>query len=305
MSPPSRRTVRLAFERYLKVVPIANLTLVRPMRANVKESKKYQQILAAVHAIGIVEPPAIIADPTRPGFYLLLDGALRIEALKDLGIAEAECLIATEDEAYTYNKRINRLTAAQEHRMIVRAVDRGVSPDKIAAALGLDPASIRRRFRLLDGICPEVAELLKETPCPMVVFDILRQMVPLRQMIAAEIMMGQGNYTAAFARTVLMATPTDQLVTPKPAKEKARSNGSAEQMVRLERELISLQNQVKAVEDTYGVDNLHLTLGQAYLKKLLANARVVRWIASRKPEYLEQFQSIAEIAVLPAGAVEE
>jgi len=73
-------------------------------------------------------------------------------------------------------------------------------------------------------------------------------------------------------------------------------------MARLERELVSLQSQVKAVEDTYGIDNLHLTLGQAYLRKLLSNAPVVRWIAQRHPEYLEQFQSIAEIKELPGRA---
>ena len=40
------------------------------------------------------------------------------------------------DRSYTYNKRINRLAAVQEHRMIVRAVDRGVSEERIAEALG-------------------------------------------------------------------------------------------------------------------------------------------------------------------------
>jgi hypothetical protein len=296
-----RRTVRLAFERRLVVVPVASLVSLRPLRANVKVSKKYQQILASVRSIGIVEPPAIIPDPAQPSVNILLDGVLRIEALKELGVERVECLVATDDESYTYNKRINRMSATQEHRMVVRAVDRGVSPEKIADALGLNATSIRRRFRLLDGIAPEVAEMLKETTCPMVVFDILRQMVPIRQLVAAELMIGQGNFTATFARTILMATPPDQLASPAPATKKPTA-GSAEQMVRLERELASLQSQVKAVEDTYGVDNLHLTLAQSYLKKLLGNAMIVRWLAAKQPEYLEQFQSIAEISALPATA---
>lgn len=299
--PP--RTVRLAFERRLTVVPVASIVPRRPLRPTTKDSKKYLQIVASIRAIGIVEPPAIIPDVTQPALYTLLDGTLRVEALKDLGIAEVECLVATDDEAYTYNKRINRLSATQEHRMIVRAVDRGVSPEKIADALGLNPASIRRRFRLLDGICPDAAEMLKETNCPMVVFDILREMVPMRQLLAAELMIGQSNFTAAFARTVLMATPPDQLVAPAAAAKKPIA-GSVEQMARLERELVSLQSQVKAVEDTYGVDNLHLTLAQAYLKKMLSNAMIVRWLAAKRPEYLEQFQSIAEIGALPTLSTE-
>jgi len=31
-------------------------------------------------------------------------------------------LISTDDEAFTYNKRISRLSAVQEHRMIAKAI---------------------------------------------------------------------------------------------------------------------------------------------------------------------------------------
>jgi hypothetical protein len=297
-------TVRLAFERQLVTAKIASLVAVKPMRANVKESKKYQQILASVRAIGVVEPPSIIPDPAKPGFNMLLDGNLRVEALKDIGASEVECLVALDDEAYSYNKQINRLSATQEHRMIVRAVDRGVPPEKIAEALGLDVNTIRRRFRLLDRICPEAIELLKETTCPMVVFDLLRQMVPMRQIVAAEIMAGQGTFSAAFARTILMATPPDQLVDPVARATKSKSSRTVEHMARLERELVQMQTQVQAVEERYGIDNLQLTLAQAYLKKLLANARLVRWMAARHPDYLEQFQAIAEITTLPSGSLD-
>jgi len=36
-------------------------------------------------------------------------------------------LIADDDEAFTYNKRVNRLATVQEHYMIVKALERGVS----------------------------------------------------------------------------------------------------------------------------------------------------------------------------------
>ena len=35
-----------------------------------------------------------------------------------------EPVIAADDEAYTYNKRINRLATVQEHFMVVRAIER-------------------------------------------------------------------------------------------------------------------------------------------------------------------------------------
>src|SRR3546814_14029813 len=115
----------------------------------------------------------------------------------------SECLVATDDETYTYNKRINRLPPIQEHRMIQRAIDRGVPKERIADALGLDVQTVRKRSRLLEGICADAAEILKHTPCPAGTFDVLRRMAPMRQVEAAELMTGQSNYTATFAKAIL------------------------------------------------------------------------------------------------------
>jgi hypothetical protein len=54
-------------------------------------------------------------------------------------------LIAEDDEAYTYHKRINRLATVQEHFMVVRAIELGVSEDKLAKTLDLDIKAIQRR----------------------------------------------------------------------------------------------------------------------------------------------------------------
>ena len=242
-------------------------------------------------------------DPENPGRYYLLDGHLRIEVLKDLGIAEVECLVATDDEAYTYNKRVNRLAPIQEHRMILRAIDRGVPEERIAEALGLDAQTVRKRTRMLDGVCVDAAEILKDTPCPVATFDVLRCMAPIRQVEAAELMTGQNNYTATFAKAILVATPQAQLVDPRKHKLGGDRAVSAEQIARLDRELANLQSQVKSVEETYGIDNLHLTVAKGYIRKLLGNARVVRWLTQHRQEYLTEFQFVAEIdGLVPATA---
>ena len=38
---------------------------------------------------------------------ILLDGHIRLIALQELGYIEVPCLVATDDESYTYNSRIN------------------------------------------------------------------------------------------------------------------------------------------------------------------------------------------------------
>ena len=278
---------------------------LKKLRRDIKSSKKNTQILRSVKAIGLVEAPVVAPDPKQAGRYFLLDGHLRIEALKDLGIEKVECLVSTDDEAFTYNKRINRLAAVQEQRMVRRAIERGVPEELIAEALGLEVKSILRRSRLLDGICAEAVEVLKDSPCPMAVFDQLRRMAPARQSEAAELMIGQNNFSVGFAKALLAATPERLLVVSR-KKPGGATSITTEQIARMDRELVSLQTQVKSVEENYGIDNLHLTVARGYVRKLLTNARINRWLLQHHPEYLTEFQSIAEIdSIAPTQAAAE
>ena len=297
--------IKLAFEAKGVHLDLGQLVPLKTMRPGTKESKKYWQILRSVKAIGLVEAPVVSRDPHDPTKFFLLDGLLRIEALRDLGIGQVECLIATDDETYTYNKRINRLVPVQEHKMVVKAIERGVPEAQIAEALGLEVTAVRRRARMLDGICPDAIQLLNNAPCPFRVFDILRQMTSIRQIEAAELMLGQQNYTAVFARALLVATSENQLV-PEARLKPQETSSAREQIARLERELVSLQSQIKSVEDDYGIDNLHLTVAKGYVARLLGNARVVRWLAQNRHEYLGELQTVAEIeTVAPTLATAE
>ena len=156
-----------AFGSDCLVIPIASILPVKAIEKTVKSSHKYRQIAASVREIGLVEPPVVIRDDRDANCYLLLDGHLRIEVLRDLGQTEVECLISTDDEAFTYNKRISRLSPVQEQRMIAKAIERNVPKDKIARALDINVRSISRKVQLLDGICEEVVGLLKDKMCPL------------------------------------------------------------------------------------------------------------------------------------------
>ena len=103
-----------------------------------KKTPKYAQIAASIREVGIVEPPVVARDQSDTGKYLLLDGHLRIDVLKDMGETDVMCLVSTDDEAFTYNKRVNRLAMIQEHKMILKAVERGVPEERIAKALNVD-----------------------------------------------------------------------------------------------------------------------------------------------------------------------
>jgi hypothetical protein len=279
------------------------MVAMRPLRATTKDSAKYRQIATSIRAVGLVEPPTVWPDPANPGRYYLLDGHLRVEVLKDLGVEAAQCLVSTDDEAFTYNRRINRLAAVQEHRMIRRAIEHGVSEERLALALGVNVQTIQRRANLMEGICEEAGRLLRDATCPLVVFKTLKKMTPIRQVEAAELMLGHNNFTRPFLLALLAATPPTQLV--KPAKSNSARSVSRERVARLERELASLQMQTKTVDETLGVDVLHLTVAKGYLTKLLGNPRIVRWLAQHQGDYLSEFQAIAELADSPTPLAAE
>ncbi len=75
-------------------------------------------------------------------------------------------------------------------------------------------------------------------------------------------------------------------------KPKKLGGVTPEQMARMEREMESLQGQYRLVETSYGRDVLNLTLAKGYLKKLLENGKVTRYLQQLHPEILEQFTDI-------------
>jgi ParB-like chromosome segregation protein Spo0J len=283
--------VENAFALQGQVLPIEALLPVKKLAASLKTSGKFRQIAASIAEVGLVEPPVVYADPRRPGTYLLLDGHLRIEVLKDRGESEVFCLLATDDEAFTYNKRISRLAPIQEHFMIMRALERGVSEQRIARALNVDVPRIRQKRRLLDGICSEVVELLKDKHLASAAIAQLKKMRPARQIEAAELMLAANNFSEAYARALLAATPQDQLVN---ARAKRISGVSFEQMARMEREMANLQRDLKLVEDSYGDDVLNLVVARGYLAKLLKNPNVARYLERHQADIARELQGLIE-----------
>lgn len=65
-------------------------------------------------------PIRVAEDRQCKGMYLLLDGHMRIQAMRELGATEVNCIVSTDDQGFTYNKRVNRL-ASPAASMVVRA----------------------------------------------------------------------------------------------------------------------------------------------------------------------------------------
>ena len=272
----------MGFEKATRRLAIADLQPLKIVSAAIKKSPKYVQIVASIGEIGIVEPPVVTPDRKDKGKYLLLDGHLRIEALKDRGETEVVCLISIDDEAFTYNKRVNRIAVIQEHRMIMKAIERGVSEERLAKALSVDAGSIKRKRRLLEGICGEVANILKDKHIAIQALAELRKLAPLRQIEATELMVAMNKYTFGYAKSLVAATPQDQLA--EGYKPKRVRGLTSEQVALMERETANLDREFRIAEQSYGTDHLDLVIASGYIGKLLGNAKVVRYLGMHQKE---------------------
>ena len=126
---------KIGFEMRKIRLPLENILPVRQMKDPQKRVDRYKTILVSLKEVGLVEPLVVHPQKDVPGKYLLLDGHLRFFALKELGETSADCIIANDDECFTYNARISRLPPVQEHKMIMKAIRNGVRPERIICAV--------------------------------------------------------------------------------------------------------------------------------------------------------------------------
>lgn len=283
--PPSLKT---AFQSHLLVLPVDRIIQLKEVTPNLRRTPKYKQIAASLQHVGVIEP--IVVFPAGDGRYWLLDGHLRLDALKENKVTEVKCLLATDDESYTYNKRVNSLPAIAEHQMILKAINHGVPEQRIAEALNVDVTRIRQKRNLLDGICCEAADLLKEKRITAQALATLRKMKPVRQVEAAELMIASNSFSLPFAKALLSVTRPEFLA--EPLNEGRRRRISAEQSAIMEEETKTLLKDMRAAEESYGTDILNLTVASRYIEGLLRNRRVRKFLFNQHGDILTEMEQL-------------
>lgn len=294
------RAVRLAFERETRVIPLEAMLPVKQLPPHLKRSWKYNRLAASIAEVGVIEPLVVFHKPDDQGRYILLDGHKKRMILLNRGKTEEVCLLATEKEAFTYNGRVNWVPSIHEHLMIARAVERGVPEERIARALNVKVAYIRRRRRLLRGICRKAVDLLKDYQINPVTFDVLRQMKAPRQIEACLLMKAASNHTAVYAKALLAASDDHQRM--RPSAPRPVNAVTCADLALMEREMKKVQQDYRAIEATYGEDMLNLVVAAGYVSRLISNRRIARFLDDNHPEILSQFTAIVAGAEAAAGS---
>jgi ParB-like chromosome segregation protein Spo0J len=284
--------VKLGFEEASLRISLDAIMPLRDVSAAIRKSVKYAQIAASIAEVGIIEPPVVARDAHDRDRYHLLDGHLRVDIIRARGDTEIVCLIATDDEAFTYNRRVSRIAIIQEHKMILNAVEKGVSEERLARALNVNVTNIRTKRMLLTGICPEVAELFRDRHVPINTFRQLRVLKPLRQIEAAQLMIAMNRFSISYAQSLVTATPDSQIVE---GRRRSPPGLTEDQIALMQHESENLEREFRMVEANYSADHLDLVLAIGYISRLLSNARVVRHLAQHHADILAEFQKIANL----------
>jgi hypothetical protein len=282
----------IGFQMEPIILSISDLVPGRPLDIKRMAGKKYSRILASIREVGVIEMPLVHKRPD--GNYEIVDGHLRIEALRNLGVQQVRCLVTNERERFSVSTYYSKVTAIQEHYMISKAVSQGVSEERLARALQIDIKRIQEKKYLLQGICQEVINLLEKTIVSAATIAALRKVVPERQIEIAEMMVAANNFSVPFCRGLLLATRKEQLIDGGASKKKIDDKTDYIALVKMQEELEVLQRDMQVYEDTYGQNFLNLVVVRGYLAKLLGNDCITRFLNERYPEIESAMRHIVD-----------
>lgn len=279
-------SVTAAFQPEVVTIKLADITPIKTVKPADRKTEAYRRIATSIGHVGLVEP--LVVFPTGKGNYLLLDGHFRHDILIASNTEAAKCLLATEDESYTYNRRVSHIPPIAQHYMILKALEHN-SEESIASALNVSVSAIREKRNLLKGICPEAEQLLHDHRVAADAFCALRKMKPVRQIDVARLMVSAHKFSGRFAKALLNGTRDDLLVEVPQARGK---NITPSQQATMEQETEQMLKHVESIQASYGTDVINLTAACAYLQRLISNARVHRYLTKHDPDTLGAFEQL-------------
>ena len=182
--------------------------------------------------------------------------------------------------------------------MILRAIKNGVSEERIAKTLNVNLDTIKQKRDLLTDICSEAVELLRARRASAGAIREMKRVKPMRQIEMAELMVASNNNTAAYAKCLVTASSPDQLLEPN--QQTVPAGMEEHDVARLQSEMKSMEREFKLVQEEYGQNMLNLVVVVGYLRSLLDNAAVVRFLSQAEPAMLGEFQKIMDLADMKA-----
>lgn len=264
-------------------VPIFKLI---PRNERKVSKKHFKRIEASMRAVGLIEP--LIVFPQGEN-YEILDGCLRYRILLELGVETVPCIIGNEREAFTGNRMVNQLTAAQEMRMLRKSLEE-LDEKTIAAALGMNNISHRLNSGLGKKLADEVVKAFEAGKMNIQCAKEFAHVKPERQLEILRLMESCNDFSVTFARGLVLKTPVSKRVKSTAKKTPwTKADEKKSDLLNKLREAEQQQDFYSGLYRQYTTNLLKLVI---YSRQLLSNSRIAAYLAQHHPKLKETFEQI-------------
>ena len=267
-------------------IDISKLVPLNTREINFKRNRGYQKILSTIKMIGLIEPLDVYKEKDQ---YIILNGFLRFKALQELEINPVPCLIHPNKEAYTFNKMINNLSPVQESRMLQQA-RKTLDLSTIAQVFGVKSLQYRLGTGLLKSLHPKVVDAIDKAQITRRCAMELTYVTKKRQEEILKEMTKSDDYSIAFARALVIKTPTHMRNQEK--KKKKPWAGDSEKKQELVNKLETISKRYDFYSNLYRQYSADLLKLYVYVRKLITNEKVRLYLEINFPEIHMQFENI-------------
>jgi len=264
-------------------VPIVKLV---PRNERKVSKKYYKRIEASLRAVGLLDPLLVydLGDS-----YEILDGQLRYRILLDMGVETVPCFLRSEREAFTGNRMVNQLSASQEMRMLRKSLEE-LDEKTIANALGLEGIKHRLNLGLMKKLAPAVVKAFEAGKLNLQCARELSYVKPERQAEILKLMESCNDFSATFAKGLVLKTPVSKRAKPNSRKTPwARAEEKKNDLLKRLHQAEEQQEFFSGLYRQYTTNLLKLVI---YVRSLLSNERVRQYLKEQHGQQLAVFEQI-------------
>lgn len=283
------KTLKPAFQLDSVRIPIHDLKETAP-RKNFRTLSSYHVIVASIREMGIIQP-IVVCPSINPGKYKILDGHLRVCALRELEQKYVYCIISTDDERYTFDAQINNLSTFQRANMIAKAVESGISLSKISLALGINENQLRSDMDVTEGLDQKVVDILKTVNVSKKALIALRKVKSVRQIEIAWRMVNMKKFSYSFVQSMIDSTADCLFVDQK--KPKRTKDIDLNEIASMESEIKNLEANAREASEKYERQFYELSIVISFIGRLFSHKRIDEYIKQKFPETYEKFKQIS------------
>ncbi|TET34901.1 MAG: hypothetical protein E3J72_12255 [Planctomycetota bacterium] len=272
-----------------KDIAIENLVPLRVRDINLKSHAGFARIVATIKAVGLVEPVCVYK---KNGKYSILDGYLRFKAFEKLGVRKVPCRVFSNKknkETYTWNKKVSRISAVQENRMLQKAL-KTVAEPAISGTFGLRSIKYRLAATVIKQLHLKVIKVLDDNFMSRKCAAEFTYVKPKRQLQILREMQKNNDYSRSFARALVIKTP-ESLRNGEKKKRKPWTQDPTKG-----KELVAKLEEAQKSHDfyttTYHRYSTDLLKTCSYVGKLITSKKVKKYLKDKFPDVLACFEKI-------------